>query len=91
MTKKGYVFDWQDQMTIAAGINEDFRAVLKSTREALRISQVDFAQSLGVSAKHLSLIENQKAFPSWPLFFEIIDKLGLTMNLNFNAANLKQP
>jgi DNA-binding XRE family transcriptional regulator len=87
---KKHVYDWQDQMTTAAGITDDFRTIIKSTRETLTITQTAFAQSLGVTTKHLSLIENHKAYPSWPLFFEMIGKLGLSMHLNFNAENFKQ-
>jgi DNA-binding XRE family transcriptional regulator len=83
-----YVWNWQ----VAAGLAEsnDFRHVLKTTRKTLMISQYAFAESLGISAKHLSLIENERAYPSWPLFFEMISKLGLSMELTFNAANFKQ-
>jgi DNA-binding XRE family transcriptional regulator len=60
----------------------EFRIALKEARESKSIKQVDFANELGITTKHLNMIENCKAFPSWPLFFEMCDKLGLKFTIN---------
>lgn len=65
---------------------EDFRTILKTTREAYKITQTDFAGSLGITPKHLNRIENCIQFPSYPLLFEMCDRLGLVFKLEFNLA-----
>lgn len=60
----------------------DFRIRLKEAREMRLLKQVDLAKSLGITPKHLNLIENCNAFPSWPLFLEMCDKLGLEFHIN---------
>ena len=59
----------------------DFRTLLKYARLNRKISQVDFARDLGITPKHLNLIENCNVFPSWPLFFEMAQKLDYEMTL----------
>jgi DNA-binding XRE family transcriptional regulator len=65
----------------------DFRIKLKEAREMRLLKQVDFAKSLGITPKHLNLIENCNAFPSWPLFFEMCHKLGLEFRINEDKNN----
>jgi len=67
-------------------MKKDFRTIMKSRRENKLITQVDFARQLGITPKHLNLIENCNAFPSWPLFFEMCLKLQLDFIIHEKQA-----
>lgn len=62
---------------------KDFRTELKNARQVFNISQADFAESLGVSQKHLNRIENCHQYPSFPLLYEMCSKLGYVFKLEF--------
>ena len=65
-------------------MKKDFRILMKETRKVYKIKQREFAYNLGITPKHLSQIENCVVYPSWPLLFEMLDKLGLKIEVKFN-------
>lgn len=66
----------------------DFRIILREARQIWNYTQKDFADSLGISVKHLNRIENCHQYPSIPLLDEMCSKLGYTIELKFNLVTI---
>lgn len=54
-----------------------FGGHLRRARRAKDISQVELCAELGISIKHLSEIENAKAYPSFELLVRLLDRLEI--------------
>lgn len=67
---------------------QDFRSLIKRTREKHKLSQESFARFLGITAHHLCHIETGRVFPSWKLFFHIMDRLGI--KITFHQTELSE-
>ena len=53
---------------------------LKERRQTLKISQQELAQALGVTAQHISAIEQEKWSPSLTLLPKLAEELGVTVD-----------
>lgn len=56
---------------------------MKDARSALESTQKHLAKRLGVSDKHLTLIENSRKKPSYDLLYRIIRELNIKPDLIF--------
>ncbi|NVL91325.1 MAG: helix-turn-helix transcriptional regulator [Desulfobacterales bacterium] len=51
---------------------------IKNSREALRITQQELAEALGVTPQHISGIEQEKGDPSLSILPRLAEELGVT-------------
>jgi transcriptional regulator with XRE-family HTH domain len=53
---------------------------IKQRRQALKITQQDLAQALGVTPQHISAIEQDKRVPSIPSLAKLAEELGVSID-----------
>jgi len=70
--------------------SEDFRILIKQIRESYGLSQESFAKHLGITAHHLCHIETGRVYPSWRLFFHMIQRLGIKIDFKTSPLNADQ-
>lgn len=60
--------------------------LIREAREKFGIKQSDLAKKIGISASHLSDIENDNRMPNFDLTCLIIDVLGLDVNFVYDLG-----
>lgn len=63
--------------------NDTLGATMKNARSAMKLTQEQLAERLGVSARYIMLIENSHKKPSYELLFRIIRELNIQPDLIF--------
>jgi len=53
---------------------------IKQRRQALKITQQELAQSLGMTPQHISAIEQDKGAPSIALLLKLAEELGVSID-----------
>ncbi|MBA7633979.1 hypothetical protein ES703_41550 [subsurface metagenome] len=53
---------------------------LRNRRQALKLTQQELAESLGVTPQHISAIEQDARAPSLPFLAKLADELGVTVD-----------
>jgi len=53
---------------------------LRKRRQALKLTQQELAESLGVTAQHISAIEQDNRAPSLPFLAKLAEELGVTVD-----------
>ena len=64
-------------------VKEILGSNIRFYRNYAKISQEKLAEAVGISAKHLSSIENGKAYPSAELLEKLSDKLNISISSLF--------
>lgn len=70
------------------GIMEKFGNIIKERRRSLSITQRELATLSGVSINTLTKIERGEANPSLKVVMNILDTLGLQMDINIKSSKL---
>ena len=70
------------------GIMEEFGNIIKERRKSLSITQRELATLSGVSINTLTKIERGEANPSLKVVMNILDTLGLQMDINIKSNKL---
>ena len=53
---------------------------IKTRRQALKLTQQDLAEALGLTPQHISAIEQSKRAPSLPSLAKLAEELGVTID-----------
>lgn len=82
---KNTIFAVKSQYT---GIMKEFGSIIKERRKSLSITQRELATLSGVSINTLTKIERGEANPSLKVITNILDTLGLQMDIKIKSNNL---
>lgn len=82
---KNTIFTVKSQYT---GIMKEFGSIIKERRKSLSITQRELATLSGVSINTLTKIERGEANPSLKVITNILDTLGLQMDIKIKSNNL---
>lgn len=58
---------------------ETIAKVIKNKRQESNLTQIELAEKIGISEKHMSKIETGKNYPALDTFLKILDTLNLTL------------
>lgn len=64
---------------------EDIGNQIKEIRKVRGYTQRRLSEAVGISQKHLNLIENGKVFPNWKMLTRILKILRVRFQLIINA------
>ena len=70
---------------------DSFGADMKQARVALGYTQKSLAEIIGIDHRYLTSIENEKALPSLPVFYEIIRVCQLPVIRDFHPEAEARP
>ena len=85
VTSKNITFAFKSQYI---GIMKDLGNIIKERRKSLSITQRELAILSGVSINTLTKIERGEANPSLKVVMNILDTLGLQMDINIKSNKL---
>lgn len=85
ITFKNTIFTFKSQHN---GIMKEFGNIIKERRKSLSITQRELATLSGVSINTLTKIERGEANPSMKVVMNILDTLGLQMDINIKSNKI---
>ena len=66
---------------------ESIAKVIKNKRQEANLTQLELAEKIGISEKHMSKIETGKNYPPLETFLKLLDTLNITLG-DFGFTNL---
>ncbi|MDO4510290.1 MAG: helix-turn-helix domain-containing protein [Bacteroidales bacterium] len=68
----------------------DYSSIIKERRKSVGITQEDLADMAGISLSYLKMIEQRKANPTIQIIEQVLDCLGMQLNVAIKQPHLNQ-